>query len=83
MVYVTDVLTNTMNVLGDATMGGTREVKIDDVHNVLDVQSTSRDASGHHDRASSTTEGTPVERISTSFRCFGGKSTYRASSRSR
>lgn len=49
-----------MDVFGNTTVLGTGEIKVDDVHHIDDVQTTSRDASGNHDRAPSGAEGTAV-----------------------
>lgn len=54
------VITNSMDILGNSTMKDARKVKVDDMHDVLDVQTASRNASGHKNRASSRAEGTPV-----------------------
>ena len=49
-----------MNVLGNSTVQRAREVEVDDVHDVLDIQTASRNTRGNENRASSGTEGTPV-----------------------
>lgn len=48
-----------MNVFGDSSVHGTRKIKVDHMHHVLDIQTASRDASGNENRASGCAEGTP------------------------
>lgn len=49
-----------MNVFSDSAVMGAREIKIDNMHNVLDVKSTRGDTGCDEDRASGRAEGTPV-----------------------
>jgi hypothetical protein len=44
------MLTNTMDVLIDATIVATRKIEVNDVHYVLYVKTTSRNASSDKDR---------------------------------
>src|ERR1700677_4362412 len=71
-----------MNVLIHTVIVHLWAIVIDDMHDIANVQPTSRHASGNQDRRSTTLEGTPGE----SQLCgaeVGEKMTYRASSRSR
>lgn len=57
------LLTNAVNVLGNSTMQSTRKIEINNVHDVLDIQTASRNARGDENRASSGAEGTPVVHV--------------------
>lgn len=46
-----------MNIFGDSSVHGTRKIKVDHVHHVLDIQTASRNASGNENRASGRAEG--------------------------
>lgn len=48
-----------MNVLIYTTMFDTRQIVVDDVHNVANVQTTSRDCSGNENGALSGSERSP------------------------
>ena len=52
--------TDAVNVLGNTTVLDTGKVKVDDVHDVDDVKTTSGEASGNHDGAPSGAEGTTI-----------------------
>lgn len=56
-----DKLTNAVDILSSSTMQSTRKVEVDHMHDILDVQATSRNASGNEDRAFGRAEGTPVK----------------------
>ena len=54
------LFTDAVNVLSNSTMQSTRKIKVDNVHDVLDIQTASRNTCGNENRASSGAEGTPV-----------------------
>lgn len=54
------MLTDAVDVLGDAAVGGARQLVVDDVHHVLDVEAAGGHASCDEDGAFSGAEGTPV-----------------------
>lgn len=50
--------TDTMDILGDASMHGARKIIIDDMHDRTDIKTTSRNAGSDHKGAFAATEGT-------------------------
>jgi hypothetical protein len=52
--------TDSVNILRDTPMHGTGQVVIDDMKDVDDIKSTSRNSSCDHDRAFGAAEGTAV-----------------------
>lgn len=61
MGLLVDNLTNAVDILSSSTMQSTRKVEVDYMHDILDVQATSRNTSGDEDRAFGRAEGTSVE----------------------
>lgn len=45
------ILTDTVDILGDAAMTDTGKVEVDDMHHILDVETTGRNTGSHHDGA--------------------------------
>jgi hypothetical protein len=52
--------TNAMHVLDDSAVSSRRQIEIDDMHDVLDIQATSSNACGDKNRGLAGTEGDPV-----------------------
>ena len=58
---------NAMHVLVDASIFSAGEVVVDDMHDVLDVEATSRDTSGNEDGSFASLESTSNEEVSGQF----------------
>lgn len=75
--------TDTMNVFVNTTTVDTRQVVVNHMHHVPDVQATRRDTSGNEDRTFGRTEGPSTDGISGQLETIAAMlGTYIASSRS-
>ena len=55
-------LTNAMNIFLDTTVIHARKVVVDDVHDILNVKTTSRNSTSNENWALSSAEGTPSQK---------------------
>lgn len=84
LVADTSSASDAVDVLRDAAVRGAWQVVVDDVTNVLDVPTTSRDTGGDEDGSTTSAEGTAVSMLADADESDGMVVvTYMASSRSR
>jgi hypothetical protein len=74
--YKAGLLTNTMDILVDTAVRDTRQVEVDDVHHILDVESPSRNTSGNQDGRFSSAESSADEEVSRPVQNINAKLLY-------